>query len=404
MGHHTFPAADADRLEDAAMRYRHCSAEELLWALDPSPDDAVVDLGSGTGFFTDDVAPGVGEVYAVDVQEAMHDRYREKGVPENVTLVTSGAAELPFDGDAMDAAFATMTYHELPGAAVEEAARALRPGGRFVIVDWTADGAGASGPPVEERYDADHAAAALDDAGYTALSNTLSFTGLEVFFFMPHVWAGGGQLFNDDMTESLIDEQPAVDALEFFIELQEKGYSTDQTSSESFTYPEFNAEEASMAYTGSGIGNVKQNNEELYNNMGVAMFPKPEGGTQSSFLGGNTLTIPAQVQQDAEKFEAAKTFANWINTEEGMSTTVEQMGYLPARESGFELDFVQERWDIYSTFKRALTQGHAPPMHTGILEMQEPLNSAIQRALLGEQEPEGALSEAADAIANVLQG
>lgn len=247
------------------------------------------------------------------------------------------------------------------------------------------------------------ACAALDDAGYTPLSNTLAITGLEVFFFMPHVWAGGGQLFNDDMTESLIDEQPAVDALEFFVELQEEGYTTDQTSAESFTYPEFNAEEASMAYTGAGIGNVRQNNEELYENMGVSMFPKPEGGTQSSFLGGNTLVIPEQVRQDSEKFEAAKTFARWVNSEEGMSTTVEQMGYLPARESGFELDFVQERSDIYDTFEQALTQGHAPPMHTGTLDMQEPLNNAIQRALLGQQSPEEALSEAADAITDILQ-
>ncbi|WP_123536377.1 class I SAM-dependent methyltransferase [Halosimplex salinum] len=167
MGHHTFPAADADKLEDATMRYRHCSAEELHWAIDPDPTDSVVDLGSGTGFFTDDVAPHVDEVYAVDVQAAMHDRYREKGVPDNVELVTSGADELPFDDRSMDAAFATMTYHELPGAAVEEVARVLRAGGRFVIVDWTADGPGESGPPVEERYDADHAAAALREAGFS---------------------------------------------------------------------------------------------------------------------------------------------------------------------------------------------------------------------------------------------
>ena len=167
MGHHTFPAADADKLEDAQMRYRHCSAEELLWALDLSDDDSVVDLGSGTGFFTDDVAPHAGDVYAVDVQDAMHDRYREKGVPENVTLVTSGADELPFDEDSMDAVFATMTYHELPGAAIDELSRILRPGGRVAIVDWTAAGAGASGPPLEERYDADHATGALLDAGFT---------------------------------------------------------------------------------------------------------------------------------------------------------------------------------------------------------------------------------------------
>jgi predicted TPR repeat methyltransferase len=77
MGHHTFDAGKAAKLEDAAARYRSVSREELLWALDPTGTDAVVDLGSGTGFYTDDVAPHVDRVYAVDVQEAMHDHYRE---------------------------------------------------------------------------------------------------------------------------------------------------------------------------------------------------------------------------------------------------------------------------------------------------------------------------------------
>jgi len=181
MGHHTFPAEEGDRLEDAARRYRSCSAEELLWALDPDPDDSVVDVGSGTGFFTDDVAPHAGTVYALDVQEAMHDRYREKGVPETVELVTSGADELPFDDDTLDGAFATMTYHELPAETVDELARALRPGGRVAIVDWTAEGAGEHGPPLDERYDADHAADAFEAAGFSV---EFRATRLDTFLFV----------------------------------------------------------------------------------------------------------------------------------------------------------------------------------------------------------------------------
>jgi len=178
MDNHTFPAEDADRLEDAAMRYRHCSAEELLWALDPTEADSVVDLGSGTGFYTDDVAPHVETVYAVDLQAAMQDRYREKGVPENVELVTSGADDLPFAADSMDAAFATTTYHELPVAAFDELARVVRPGGRVVVVDWTGSGDGEYGPPVDERHDAAHAAATVEAVG---LDVEFSATRAETF-------------------------------------------------------------------------------------------------------------------------------------------------------------------------------------------------------------------------------
>lgn len=167
MGFHTFDAARADKLEDAARRYRFCSAEELRWALDPDADDTVADLGSGTGFYTDDVAPDVARVHAVDIQPEMHDLYREKGVPENVDLVTSGIGDLPFDDDSLDAAFSTNTYHEFASdAALAELARVIAPGGRLVLADWSADGAGEAGPPVDERFSAADAAAALDEAGF----------------------------------------------------------------------------------------------------------------------------------------------------------------------------------------------------------------------------------------------
>lgn len=188
MGFHTFDPESAGKLEDES-RYRYLSREELVAALDLDPDDAVADLGSGTGFFTDDVAPFAGEVRAVDVQAEMHDLYREKGVPANVELVTADIGDLPFGDGELDAAFSTMTFHEFAGdghgsddghesgdghdsnhddasGAETEVARVLRDGGRFVVADWTANGDGESGPPVSERYDRDEAVALLENAGF----------------------------------------------------------------------------------------------------------------------------------------------------------------------------------------------------------------------------------------------
>ena len=151
MGFHTFDVGRAAQLEDAS-RYRFCSREELLTLLSPSPTDVVADLGSGTGFYTDDVAPYVATCYAVDVQSAMHDQYREKEVPETVEFVTAEVADLPFADDALDTAFSTMTYHEFASdASLAELARVVRPGGHVVTVDWSARGDGADGetPPAE---------------------------------------------------------------------------------------------------------------------------------------------------------------------------------------------------------------------------------------------------------------
>jgi ubiquinone/menaquinone biosynthesis C-methylase UbiE len=173
MGFHTFDADNAGRLEDPAKRYQSVSREELLGALALTGEETLADLGSGTGFYTDDVAPYAKRVYAVDIQPEMHEFYREKGVPENVDLVTSGIEELPFETDELDGAFSTMTYHEFASeAAFGELARVIRPGGRLVIVDWSADGDGQSGPPVDERYIASDAASALGEAGFEIVSQS----------------------------------------------------------------------------------------------------------------------------------------------------------------------------------------------------------------------------------------
>jgi ubiquinone/menaquinone biosynthesis C-methylase UbiE len=164
MGYHTYDPANADALEDPS-RYEYVSVEELLALFDPN--GVVADLGSGTGFYTDDVAPYAETLHAVDVQEEMHERYRRKGVPENVECVTAEMSDLPFDDASLDCAFSTMTYHEFASdAALDELARVVAPNGLVGIADWTRNGTGEEGPPTSERYALDDALTAFGDAGF----------------------------------------------------------------------------------------------------------------------------------------------------------------------------------------------------------------------------------------------
>lgn len=167
MGFHTFDADRARQLEDEA-RYAWISREELIDAVDPTADAVVADLGSGTGFYTDEVAPHAGRVYGVDVQPEMHERYREKGLPENVELVEGDIGDLPFETGGLDAAYSTATFHEFGNTdAVTELARVLTPGGRLAIFDWAGDGAGDAGPPCAERYRVGEAVEMVTDAGFS---------------------------------------------------------------------------------------------------------------------------------------------------------------------------------------------------------------------------------------------
>ncbi|WP_436900333.1 class I SAM-dependent methyltransferase [Halovenus halobia] len=172
MGFHTFDPAETERLEDPT-RFRFCSREELLQWLPTGREHNLLDIGSGSGFYTDEVAPFVGHVVALDVQAEMHRQYRERGMPDNVAPMTADAGGLPFGDDTFDGAFSTMTFHEsATNESMADLYRVLSPGGRVVIVDWSAEGNGEAGPPRSERYDLDRARVFLSDAGFTIVEGS----------------------------------------------------------------------------------------------------------------------------------------------------------------------------------------------------------------------------------------
>jgi len=166
MGFHTFDPSKADRLEDPT-RFRFCSREELLGALGTGPTH-LLDLGSGTGFYTRELAPFFDRVSAVDIQPAMHELFAEQGVPDSVELVEASTADLPFAAGSVDAAVSTMTIHELPLAeTLAELHRVLQPDSPLVFVDWSATGRGAAGPPLDERHPVSTVTQALEAAGFS---------------------------------------------------------------------------------------------------------------------------------------------------------------------------------------------------------------------------------------------
>ncbi|MFW6457920.1 MAG: class I SAM-dependent methyltransferase [Halodesulfurarchaeum sp.] len=150
MDDHVFDAEQATELEGES-RYRIISREALLGEI--ADGETVVDVGSGTGFFTDDIATRADTVYAVDFQEAMHEYYREKGVPENVELVHSTAADI--DIPVADCIVSILSLHEIElEAALERFRDLLNQGGKLLVVDWSANAETDDIPPREKLYTA----------------------------------------------------------------------------------------------------------------------------------------------------------------------------------------------------------------------------------------------------------
>lgn len=166
MGFHTCPPERADQLEDPS-RYRYCSFEELLSAIDPAPADTVLDLGVGTGFYAIDIAPSVDRLIGVDLQPAMLELLRERERPASLSSIVGTIEHLPLGTGTVDIAYSTMTFHEYATPAAHERVRAVLGGdGRLVTVDWSSDGSGEDGPSVEERYSLAEAVSQLQATGY----------------------------------------------------------------------------------------------------------------------------------------------------------------------------------------------------------------------------------------------
>lgn len=129
--------------EDEAIRERWQRVPDVLTALGVAPGAHVADIGAGGGFFTARLARTVGKdgrVYAVDVDAAVITRLEQRAGREqwaNVEIIHSRPDDPRLPDGALDAALIVNAYHEFTAveAMLRGLARALKPGGRLVIVD-----------------------------------------------------------------------------------------------------------------------------------------------------------------------------------------------------------------------------------------------------------------------------
>lgn len=122
----------------------HAKRAEILAACKIKPGMAVADIGAGTGLFTRLSAREAGpegKVYAVDITEKfvkhIENTCKDADIRNVVGVVcTEDSAKLP--ENSTDLAFICDTYHhfEFPLKTMASIHKALRKGGRVVIVDF----------------------------------------------------------------------------------------------------------------------------------------------------------------------------------------------------------------------------------------------------------------------------
>ena len=118
--------------------------EEIVASIGLEPGQAVADVGAGTGLYEPLFAAAVGTggtVYAVDIVPRFIDYIATKAAEQNLTQITTILGDDRSTGLAegsVDVVFVCDTYHHFEDheAMLASIHQALRPGGRFVVVDY----------------------------------------------------------------------------------------------------------------------------------------------------------------------------------------------------------------------------------------------------------------------------
>ncbi|MCY2986303.1 MAG: methyltransferase domain-containing protein [Planctomycetota bacterium] len=144
----TDPHADiqqfVQRFENEA-RDIYVKRREITQVVGLRPGEAMADIGAGTGLFTELFAEQVGPkgtVFAVDIGPAflkhIVGRAKQHGQEQVVKTVLNKPDSVELPSGSIDVAFLCDTYHhfEHPEKMLDSIHRALRPGGRLVVIDF----------------------------------------------------------------------------------------------------------------------------------------------------------------------------------------------------------------------------------------------------------------------------
>lgn len=106
-------------------------------------DSVVADIGVGTGYFAFRISPKVpkGKVYGVDIQQEMLDLLSKKAIElkqANVEGILGTIKDPKLPANSCDFALMVDAYHEFdhPREMMEGIVKALKPGGRVVLIEY----------------------------------------------------------------------------------------------------------------------------------------------------------------------------------------------------------------------------------------------------------------------------
>ncbi|HAS41956.1 MAG TPA: SAM-dependent methyltransferase [Microscillaceae bacterium] len=149
--------------------------EEVLKKLGDLKGKTVMDIGSGTGYFSFKMAAQGAKVIAADVNDKFQGYIKQRKEKEKLTDEQLVARKVPYDSPNLEAEEADHviivdTYHHVENrvAYFKKVLAGLKRGGQLLVVDFKKEET-PHGPPLKMRLTAEEVKKELTEAGFTNL-------------------------------------------------------------------------------------------------------------------------------------------------------------------------------------------------------------------------------------------
>jgi malonyl-CoA O-methyltransferase len=124
----------ASKSYDVSSRLQRYTGKNLMSLLPNRTDITVVDLGSGTGFFTDILASKYQQTIGVDISNEMLI-FAQENRSKEISWLEADAYHLPFQDNSIDVIYSNLVIQwcDHLDMLVKEILRVLKPGGLFIF-------------------------------------------------------------------------------------------------------------------------------------------------------------------------------------------------------------------------------------------------------------------------------
>ncbi|AGB41686.1 ABC-type sugar transport system, periplasmic component [Halobacteroides halobius DSM 5150] len=222
--------------------------------------------------------------------------------------------------------------------------------------------------------------------------------GAQMFTFMPYVWGNGGQILNNSKTKSIFNSPETREAFNLYKNLLENKVVPPGSVSYGWVQAQgaFTSGKVSMYPSGNFM--VSLLNKKYPNlDFGVALLPKSEDGSHSSFAGGELIAIP----KNSDYPKAAWKFIKYALSKKVQVNYFAKNGTIPVRKDFFDNKYFEAN-PVYKVFTKALTVANTPKT-IRYRQLINPLVTTVQMILNGKTTTKEALSKFDTRVNQILK-